>query len=78
MNLSECIKAGDEDMREGYMIAFKYDEELIESLKSSIPHTERRYYPESKHWWVSISYESVLDKLFTNFDALAHKQGRLI
>ena len=77
MNLSMCIKAGDETLREGYMIAFNYDERTVEDLKSSIPHTERSYYPASKQWWVSVLYEGVLNRLFSNFDALAHKQGKL-
>ena len=78
MNLTMCIKAGDEAMREGYMIAFHYDEQVVEMLKRSVPHTERSYYPASKQWWVSITYEDVLNNLFCNFDALAHKQGRLL
>ena len=77
MNLTECIKAGDDTRREGYLIAFHYDENTIETLKSAIPHTERSYYPENQHWWVSIDYEDVLQGLFGNFDALAHWQGKL-
>ena len=77
MNLSMCIKAGDEGMRAGYRIAFNYNEQVVECLKRSVPHTARSYYPETKQWWVSIEYEGVLDKMFSNFDALAHKQGIL-
>jgi len=73
-----CIKAGDENMREGYMIAFNYDEQVVEALKSSIPHTERSYYPDSKQWWISAEYEYKLHQLFGNFNALAHLQGKLL
>ncbi len=76
--LTMCIKAGDEALREGYMIAFNYDEQTVEGLKRLVPHTARQYYPASKQWWVSIQFESVLNQLFNNFDALAHLQGKLI
>jgi len=77
MQLSMCIKAGDEIMREGYMIAFNYNEQAVEDLKRLVPHTARRYYPASQQWWVSVEYEGVLNEIFCNFDALAHRQGRL-
>ena len=77
MNLTLCIKAGDESMREGYLIAFNYDEQAVEELKRAVPHTERSYNPDSRQWWVSKAYEDTLDILFSNFDALAHKQGTL-
>ena len=78
MNLSMCIKAGDETLREGYMIGFDYDEQIVEDLKRLIPHTERSYYPASKQWWISIAYEGVLNNLFGNFEAFIYLQGKLL
>ncbi len=38
-NLSQCVKGGDTNGRPGYVIGFRYDAEIIERLKQSIPHT---------------------------------------
>ena len=77
MNLTQCIRGGSQDKRNGFIIGFHYDQDVVENLKMTIPHTDREYYPASRQWWISIAYEDVLKKLFSNFDALAHKQGKL-
>jgi len=76
-NLSQCVRHGDAEGREGYLLAFAYDEATVEKLKTSIPHTERNWNPETKTWWVSREYEEVLRRLFPNFEALAYLQGAL-
>ena len=77
MNLTQCIRAGDKDSRDGYIISFVYDEQGVETLKRSIPHTDREWHPESKTWWVSKDYELQLKSLFPNFEALLYLQGKL-
>ena len=76
MNLTQCIRAGDKDGRDGYMIAFPYDETTVEKLKQ-VPHTEREWHPDEKTWWISIAHEDILRQVFPNFEALAYLQGKL-
>lgn len=78
MNLTHCIRAGDKDRRDGYNIAFAYDEQVVETLKRVIPHIDREWRPENKTWWISKDYELQLKSLFPNFEALVYLQGRLI
>ena len=78
MNLTQCIRGGSKEGRSGYLIAFDYDISIIETLKRSIPHTEREWRPEDKVWWISIEFEDKLKVLFKNFEALAHWQGKLL
>ena len=76
-NLTQCTKGGDENGRPGWHIKFEYDQETVETLKRSVPHTERSYFPFMKSWWVSEEYAGVLSKMFGNFDSLAYHQGKL-
>ena len=76
MNLSQCIRHGDSNGRDGYLIAFPYDEPTVEALKQ-IPHTEREWHPDEKTWWVSLVYEHILRQTFPNFEALVYLQGKL-
>ena len=78
MNLTQCIRGGSQDRRSGFIIGFHYDQDVVENLKMAIPHTEREYYPASRQWWISIAYEDVLNKLFSNFEALVYLQGTLL
>ena len=75
--LTQCVKGGSVDKRTGFLIAFPYDAEVVESLKTSIPHYSREWREDSKTWWVSQEYEAVLNTLFKNFDAMVHLQGSL-
>ena len=77
MNLTQCIRGGSQDRRNGFIIAFHYDSDVVESLKLSIPHTEREWREDSKTWWVSSNYEHKLKALFGNFEALIYWQGNL-
>ncbi len=77
MILSQCIRAGSVSGEGGHLIAFEYDEETVELLKKSVPHTHREWRPATKVWWVSVEYEEVLNEMFANFHSLAHLQGRL-
>ena len=77
MNLIQCIRAGDKDRHDGYIISFIYDEQGVETLKRLIPHTGREWRPENKTWWVSKDYELQLKSLFSNFEALVYLQGKL-
>jgi hypothetical protein len=76
-SLTTCYRAGNAAMKPGYVIGFAYDEEAVEAIKKRIPHTEREWRSQYKVWWISEKYESVLDELFGNFDALAHQQACL-
>ena len=77
-NLHTCFRAGDSNGRTGYSIGFHYDLRAVETLKRSVPHTEREWDKVTKLWWVSEEYESALIDIFSNFYALVHQQGRLI
>jgi len=77
MNLTQCIKAGSHEERPGWLIKFDYDLKAIQSLKESVPYTEREWRPDTYEWWVSESYNDVLKKLFGNFEAMVFLQGRL-
>ena len=77
MNLTSCIKGGDVQGRPGWIIQFIYDEQTIERLKHKIPHTEREWRVAEKCWWISEQYEDELNKLFSNWYALAKMQGTL-
>ena len=77
-NLTECIKAGSGDSCPGWLIKFKYDQDIVESLKTTIPHTKREWREETKQWWVSEDYAEQLKALFSNFYALAFLQARLL
>jgi|GEM_PF-1005661 len=76
--LTQCIQGGNRDGKKGYLIAFAYDLDLVESLKRTIPHTDREWRPDSKTWWVSDEYEDALKSFFGNFEALARWQGKLL
>jgi len=76
-NLIRCYVAGNDKGEKGYLIAFEYDTELVEALKSRIPHTHREWRRSEKAWWVSEVYGNVLKELFSNFYALAFLQGKL-
>lgn len=77
-NLSQCIRSGSKDGRSGYLIGFHYDVELVETLKRVIPHTDREWREDEKLWWISIRFEDALKLMFSNFEALAHWQGKLL
>ena len=77
MNLTQCIRGGNGDMREGFIIAFEYDADAVEALKRLIPHTDREWREDDKAWWVSKDYEVQLKHLFGNFEALVYMQGKL-
>jgi len=77
MNLTQCIRGGSRDGRNGYLLGFPYEEEAVETLKRSIPHTAREWREAEEIWWVSIEFDEVLRTIFPNFYALAHLQGRL-
>ena len=76
-NLTQCIKAGSDAGRSGWLIKFEYNLELIEKLKRAIPHTEREWRPDNSEWWISENYNNALKHLFGNFEALAFLQGKL-
>jgi len=76
-SLTQCIKAGDSNGRPGWLIRFNYDRDLIEQLKTSVPHTEREWHPDSSEWWISEIYNDSLKGLFGNFEALAFLQGKM-
>ena len=78
MNLTQCIRGGSQDRRNGFIIAFNYDPDMVETLKKTIPHTHREWRAESKTWWVSLSYERELKRMFGNFEALVYWQGTLL
>ena len=75
--LKQCIKGGSLSRQPGYLIAFDYDIETIEALKRAVPHTHREWREQEKVWWVAQEYETVLNNIFPNFNALAHLQGSL-
>jgi len=75
--LKTCYRGGNADGQPGYWIGFDYDAELVETLKSSIPHTRRCWDSNAKLWWVSADYDDWLCNFFGNFYALAHMQGKL-
>jgi len=77
MFLRQCIRGGNAEKREGFILSFHYDVETVEKLKRMVPHTDREWNPETKAWWVSVDYESQLEQLFSNFKALVYAQGRL-
>ena len=77
MNLRAFYRGGNSKGESGYFIAFDYDAEMVETLKSAIPHIHREWNPDTKMWWVSQDYDETLQRLFSNFYALAHLQGEL-
>ncbi len=77
MFLTQCIKGGDQNKREGWLISFEYDQDFIETFKERILHISREWRPEQKVWWVSVEYADTLKQLFTNFEALAFLQKTL-
>ena len=64
-------------MRDGFVIAFHYDQDVVEHLKRNIPHTHREWREDYKTWWVSVDYEEQLKQMFGNFEALINLQGEL-
>jgi len=76
-NLAQCVRGGSKDGQSGFIISFRYDQDLVEALKQSIPHTYREWREEDKTWWVSVEYEHILRNLFPNFEALIYLQGAL-
>lgn len=76
-NLTACIRGGSKEGRAGFIISFPYNEELVETLKRTIPHTEREWREDEKVWWISVRYEDVLKLMFSNFEALVYWQGTL-
>ena len=77
MNLTQCIRGGSQDKRAGFIIAFPYNQDIVETLKRTIPHIDREWQEDSKTWWVNVKYEWVLKSMFSNFEALVYLQGTL-
>lgn len=77
MNLKVCFKGGNAYRESGYWLGFDYDQDFIEKLKISIPHTHRLWDERQRLWWVHEEYDVTLRELFSNFYALAHLQGKL-
>ena len=75
--LTSCISGGDAQQRPGWKLTFAYNEEVIASLKGTVPFTDRTWDEVTKTWWVSANYEHDIESLFGNFHALAYQQGRL-
>jgi len=63
----QWYKSGNSQGEEGYIISFNYDYDLIEKLKSTIPHNFREWNPDKKHWWVSSYCEKQINNLFPGF-----------
>lgn len=63
----------------GYRFQVQYNKETIEALKAAVPHFHREWNQEAQTWWVIADrgYEPQLEKLFTNFHALAFDQQRM-
>ena len=78
MNLTQCIKAGSEDKRTGWLIKFEYNLEFIQWLKQMVPHADREWRPDTYEWWVSENHNDILKELFSNFESLAFLQRRLL
>ena len=76
-NLTQCIRGGDKAGRSGFVIAFHYDQDTVETLKRVIPHIEREWREDSKTWWVSVRFEDALKLMFKNFEALVYLQGQM-
>jgi len=76
--LTECIKGGSKDGKEGWLISFNYDPVTVEMLKCAVPHLSREWREQSKSWWVSSEYSNTIKGIFSNFEALAYLQGRLL
>lgn len=76
-NLNQFYKGGNRDGRPGFWLGFRYELDIIEKLKHTVPCTHREWHEDKKMWWVSIDYEKELEELFANFHALAHLQGEL-
>jgi len=76
-NLTQCVRGGDRDGRSGFVIAFHYDQDLVETLKRVVPHTEREWREDSKTWWVSVRFEDALKLMFKNFEVLVYLQGKM-
>lgn len=76
--LTACQEAGhSKDHRPGWMFNFKYDDEVREKLKASVPARDREWRPETSLWWVSKTYEHILAGLFPCFKAF-RDQPRLL
>jgi len=56
MYLRQCIRGGDLEKRDGFILSFRYDAGTVEKLKRAIPHTDREWNSETKNWWVSAEY----------------------
>lgn len=76
-NLTQCIRGGDKDGRSGFIIAFSYDPDTVETLKRVIPHTDREWREDKKVWWVSARFEDALKLMFSNFEALVYLQQKM-
>lgn len=68
-----CGHAG----RTGWRIAFEYDAETIEALKTAIPHTQRLWDADNREWWIDGEYEDAILTLFPGFEAFLN-QPRLL
>lgn len=70
---------GDVNKSPGYRLQFHYDITTIQALKYAVPAVHREYREEDTTWWVIADkgYEPALEKLFTNFHALAFEQMRM-
>jgi len=77
MNLKVCYHGGNSSGDSGYWLGFDYDAEMVETLKRKIPHVDRIWDDQQKLWFVKEAYDETLCKLFSNFYALAHLQGKL-
>ncbi len=78
MNLEWVIRAGHPETKDpGYRFKFKYDREVVQDLKQSVPHWRRSWDEEDKTWWVSEEYANVLSNMFGNFQAIIFQQGEL-
>ncbi|MFH1602482.1 MAG: hypothetical protein ABIH03_01075 [Pseudomonadota bacterium] len=72
MSLKRCYRAGSEEGRPGWRIAFPFDEAVLERLESAIPWYDRQWHPRPVwEWWIAAEHEATLRRLFADFGLFA-------
>lgn len=58
------------DDRDGFLVRTPYHEGFVHDLKDQVPSSHRRWWEDSKAWWVDAAFEDLLaDLLLRYFDA---------
>ena len=66
--LTSAWRGGSRDGLAGWRIQFAFDQDVIDELKRVVPAECREWNENERFWWVALSHEHALLRLFPSFE----------